>query len=65
MTILLVMMREQMVSSPAEKLDKEGSLDVTQQKEGCLYVGEGAALFVCSAQQRLSPGSLCLRFKYG
>lgn len=43
--MLLVMMREEGISSPAEKLDKEGSLDVTQQEE-CFVCG-GRSYFVC------------------
>lgn len=46
--MLLMMMKEQGVSSPTEKLDKEGSLDVTsQQDDACMWGKERAAcLFV-------------------
>lgn len=59
--MLLGTMRGKRVSSPTEKLDEEGSLDVTSQKEECSYMW-GKLLVYCSAQQRLSPGSFYSTF---
>lgn len=37
-TMLLMMMKEEGVSSPTEKLDREGSFYVTsQQEDGCMW----------------------------
>lgn len=65
MTILLEMVRGKGVSSPTEKLDKEGSLDVNVAGGGMLVCGGRSCLFVCAAQQRLSPGSFLLEIEYG